>query len=154
MESMTPTARLREFLVGGAGGGSATADAGLLFVRVFTGLSLLLAHGMAKLPPPARFVAGVEEMGFALPLLFAWAAALSESVGGLLLAIGLLTRPAALFLLTTMFVAAFVRNAGAPFGDRELALVYGAVALLFLLAGSGRYSPDAQLRRKFQARDA
>lgn len=87
-------------------------------------------------------------MGFPLPALFAWAAALSELGGGLLLAIGLLTRPAALTVLITMLVAAFVRNAGAPFGDRELALLYGIAALLFLLAGAGRYSLDAQLRRK------
>lgn len=142
-------ARLRELFVGGAGGGSAAADTGLLLVRVFAGLSLALAHGLGKLPPAEGFVTGVEEMGFPLPALFAWAAALSEFGGGLLLAIGLLTRPAALSVLITMLVAAFVRNAGAPFGgDRELALLYGSTALLFLLAGAGRYSLDLQLRRK------
>jgi putative oxidoreductase len=145
--SVTQRARLREWFLGGAGGGSATADAGLLLVRVFAGLSLALAHGIGKLPPSERFIAGVEEMGFALPVLFGWAAALSEFGGGLLLTIGLLTRPAALFVLVTMLVAAFIRNAGAPFGERELALLYGVMALLFLLAGAGRYSLDAQLRR-------
>ena len=137
---------VRSFLFGGAGGGSAAADAGLLVLRVFMGLALALGHGLGKLPPSARFLAGVEEMGFPLPVLFGWAAALSEFAGGILIALGLLTRPAAFFVAVTMAVAAFVREAGNPFGDRELALLYGAVAVMLLLAGAGRYSADARLR--------
>jgi putative oxidoreductase len=87
-------------------------------------------------------------MGFPLPALFAWAAALSESLGGLLLAVGLLTRPAAFFILVTMFVAAFIRQAGDPFLERELALLYGAVAIQFLLVGSGRFGLDAFFRSR------
>lgn len=118
-------------------------DVGLLFLRVFAGLSLALAHGVGKFPPSERFIGGAAEMGFPLPVLFAWAAALSESVGGLLLAVGLITRPAAFFILVTMLVAAFVRQAGDPFLERELALLYGAVALQFLLTGPGRLAVDA-----------
>lgn len=127
----------------------AIQDAGMLLLRVFAGLSLALAHGVGKLPPPDRFIGDVAEMGFPLPLLFAWAAALSESVGGVLLAIGLLTRPAALFILITMLVASFIRLAGAPYGDLELSLLYGAVAAMFLLAGAGRFSIDSAMGRRF-----
>lgn len=123
-------------------------DLGLLVLRVFAGLGLALAHGLGKIPPSERFISGVIEMGFPLPGVFAWAAGLSEFVGGILLAIGLLTRPAAFFVLVTMFVAAFIRQAGDPFGERELALLYGAVAVLFLFAGSGRFGLDALLLRR------
>lgn len=122
-------------------------DLGLLLLRVFAGLSLALAHGLGKLPPSERFVAGVVEMGFPAAPLFAWAAGLSETVGGLLLALGLLTRPAAFFVLVTMLVATFVRQAGDPYLERELALLFAFVATQFLLAGPGRLSLDALLRR-------
>ncbi len=143
---------MRDLLFGGAGGGSRAADAGLLLLRVFVGLGLALAHGLGKLPPSERFLAGVAEMGFPFPVLFGWAAGLAEFGGGLLLAVGLLTRPAALFVGVTMVVAAFIRQAGSPFGERELALLYLAPALLFLLAGGGRYALDAVLRKRFATR--
>ena len=138
--------RVRWFLFGGSGGGSAAADLGLLFLRLFAGLSLALAHGLGKIPPSQQFLAGVGEMGFPIPILFGWAAALSEFVGGILLAVGLLTRPAAFFIAVTMSTAAFIRQAGDPFGERELALLFGAVAVTLLLTGAGRYSIDAPLR--------
>lgn len=138
--------QVRWFLFGGGGGGSATADLGLLLLRVFVGLSLAFAHGLGKLPPPPSFLAGVAEMGFPLPVLFGWAAALAEFAGGILLALGLLTRPAAFLVGITMAVAAFIREAGAPFGERELALLYGAAAVMLLLTGAGRYAIDAGLR--------
>lgn len=109
---------------------------------------MALAHGLGKLPPSESFLAGVVEMGFPAAPAFAWAAGLSETIGGLLLAIGLLTRPAAFFVLLTMMVAAFVRQAGDPFLERELALLYGFVALLFLLGGPGRLSVDSGLQRR------
>ncbi len=140
--------RLRKLLVGGDGGRSATADAGLLLLRVVFGLTLAFGHGLAKLPPPAAFVEGVGAMGFPLPGAFAWAAALAEFGGGLLLALGLLTRPAAALVAVTLLVAAFVSGAGQPFGERELALLYLAAALALLLTGSGRFGLDALFRRR------
>ncbi len=133
------------FLIGGAGGSSAVADAGLLVLRLMAGLALAFAHGIGKIPPTEQFVGGVEAMGFPLPWLFAWAAGLAEFVGGLCLAVGLLTRPASLFISFTMAVAFFVQQADDPFATKEKALLYGVVALLFLLTGSGRFSLDAFL---------
>lgn len=138
--------QLRRFLFGGEDSSSATADLGLLLLRIFAGLFLALAHGVGKLPPSEPFLAGVGEMGFPLPVFFGWAAALAEFAGGILIAVGLLTRPAALFVTITMAVAAFIRQAGQPFGDRELALLYGTIAVTLLFTGAGRYSIDARLR--------
>lgn len=115
-------------------------------MRLFAGLALALGHGLGKMPPSQMFIDAVSGMGFPAPTLFAWSAALSELVGGLLLAIGLFTRPAALFILTTMGVAAFILHRADPFQDRELAIIYGAVALVFLFSGAGRLSLDHFLR--------
>ena len=58
----------------------------------------------------AGIVAGVARLGFPQPLLFAWAATISELAGGLLVAVGLFARVAAVFAAITMAVAAFMRH--------------------------------------------
>ncbi len=123
------------------------ADLALTGLRVFTGLAMAIAHGWGKLPPSEGFIThAVGGMGLPAPAFFAWAAGLSEFVGGLLLALGLLTRPAAFFVLVTMLGAGFVLHAGDPFGDRELALLFAASAFAFLFVGSGRFGLDRFLR--------
>jgi putative oxidoreductase len=146
-----------------------TRDLGLLALRL-CGLGLAL-HGWPKLVAlstegaGAGIVAGVSRLGFPAPLIFAWAAAISELAGGLLVAVGLYARVAAAFAATTMAVAAFIRHRlayhllvwlgvmDAPpetvksWGDPELAAVYFAVFLAVALMGSGRFSVDRFLRR-------
>jgi len=137
---------IRDFLVGGAGAGSKLADLGLAAFRIFAGLAMAFGHGITKVPPSEGFTGLVEGLGFPVPGLFAWLAGISEFFGGLLMAAGLLTRPAALMVVGTMAVAAFLQHAGDPFGDRELALLFMFSALFFTMAGGGRYSLDAFLR--------
>ena len=138
---------LRSFLVG-TGDTSRPTDVGLLILRLVFGLSLAFAHGLGKIPPSQGFVDATAGLGFPAPILFAWAAGLSEFVGGLFLAAGLFTRPAGLFVAFTLGVAAFVQHAGDPFGDRELAIAYFAVGLGFAATGAGRYALDAVIRRR------
>ncbi|MDA2920705.1 DoxX family protein [Desulfobacterota bacterium AH_259_B03_O07] len=85
-------------------------------------------------------------MGFPQPELFAWAAGCAEFFGGILLMIGLFTRPAAFFILITMIVAVFGQQAADPFSDKELASTYGFIALTFTFIGSGRYGLDSLLK--------
>ncbi len=120
---------------------------GLLLFRLFVGLAMAFAHGLSKVPPSEQFVSGVSEMGLPLPYLFAWAAGLSELIGGLLIASGLFTRYASLFLGLTMAVAAFVRHADDPFKMKELALMYLFSCILLLFTGAGRYSLDHKIRK-------
>ena len=130
------------------------ADVGLVILRVFAGLALALAHGLGKIPPSNGFVGMVEGLGFPAPELFAWGSGFAELVCGLLLAAGLLTRPAAFFIVINMTVAVLLAHAGDAFGDREKALLFGVIALTFLIIGAGRYSVDALLQRRAGRREA
>lgn len=139
---------MQKYLNGGVDVAPPLANIGLLLLRAFAGLALLFQHGLYKMPPSPRFIERVSSIGFPLPELFAWAAGVAETIGGGLLALGLLTRPASALILVTMLVAAFGRHAGDPFSAKELALLYGCAALLFLLVGSARYGLDAVLRTR------
>jgi putative oxidoreductase len=126
---------------------SRMTDLGLLILRVFSGLALALAHGWRKVPPSEGFIGMVGRMGMPAPEVFAWLAAFAEFGGGLLIALGLLTRPASFLVVGHFVLVVLLAHAGDPFGDRELPLFFLVTALLFLLAGAGRYSVDAALRR-------
>lgn len=139
---------MRQFIFGTILGGPLIAHAGLFILRAFAGLSLALAHGRGKLPPPQMLIDGVGKLGFPAPTFFAWCVAAAEFGGGLLLALGLLTRPAAALIVINMAVAAFGAHAQDPYQVKELALLYGAIALCFLLAGSGRLGIDALIAPK------
>lgn len=144
-------------------------DLALLLLRS-TGLGLALAHGLGKVTGLAGgstgFVEGVARLGFPAPLAFAWGAGLVELVGGLLVAVGLATRTAALLGAVVVGVAAFLRHqaighlglavgwsAAAPeavagWGSPEKALLYLAVLLAVALLGPGRWSLDHALGRR------
>jgi putative oxidoreductase len=137
----------RDVLFGSATTGP-VGDLGLLPLRVFAGLALAFAHGINKIPPTERFVARIGGFGFPAPELFAWMSGFAELAGGILLAAGLLTRPVAALIVINMSVAVVFGHLGDPFGRRELALMFGFVALMFALVGAGRYSLDGLIRRR------
>jgi len=87
-------------------------------------------------------------LGFPIPVLFAWLAALAESVGAFLLALGLMTRIAAAMIAFTMAVAFTLAHAADPFGVKELAFLYGIVAVCLLLTGPGKMSLDYFLSKR------
>ena len=115
-------------------------DLGLLTLRVITGLFMSFGHGIVKMPPSEKWITGVGELGFPLPAFFAWMAGFSEFFGGLLIASGLFTRPAAVLWMCTMGTAAFIRHADDPFSGKEKALLYMTLGLFFLIAGAGKYN--------------
>jgi putative oxidoreductase len=130
-----------------AGGGGGASDVGLLFLRL-AGLGLA-THGYRKVfgGDVKHVVSAADAMGFPLPVVFAWAAAISELLGGALVAVGLFTRPAAVFAAVTMFVAAFLHHRNDSFEDRELALLYLGVLLGLACMGAGRWSVDGIARK-------
>lgn len=133
---------LLKFLFGSGKYSGVAANLGLLIGRLGFGVMLALQHGIKKLPPSDRFIGGVGDMGFPAPVLFAWLATLAEFAGGLLMAAGLLTRPAAVVIAFNMCVAGLIRHAADPLQKKELAFVYLFFALTYLFVGAGRYSID------------
>ncbi|MDP5169012.1 MAG: DoxX family protein [Bacteroidia bacterium] len=121
---------------------------GLLALRVFAGMAMAISHGWKKMPPSERFIQKVSEMGFPAPEFFGWAASLSEFAGGILIAIGLFTRPSAFFLSITMAVAAFLGHGGDAFSEREKALLYGILSIFLFIQGPGKYSIDWLINKK------
>lgn len=139
---------LKQILFGGESGLSFISNAGIALLRIFAGASLALAHGFGKIPVNPAFIEGTANLGFPTPSVFAWAAALSEFLGGIFLALGLFTRISGFFIAFTMVVAAFIANAGKGFEKQELALFYLVIGLMFLLKGAGDWSLDAFLRKR------
>jgi putative oxidoreductase len=129
-----------------------TGSVALLIVRVVSGL-LVAPHGYGKVTGGATFLAaGLAQKGFPAPTLLAWCAALAEFLGGLFLALGLLTRPAAAALSFTMVVAwssmhmSDIGKVGTGGGGVfEYPFLLSLVTLAVAIAGGGRYSLDAMI---------
>lgn len=113
-----------------------------LALRLFAGLSMAFAHGLGKIPPSEGFINNLDGQGLPLAFLFAWAAGLSEFLGGLFLALGFSTRLAALFMTLTMLYAGLIHHSDDPFSSKEKALLYAAIGIFYTLRGAGKYSVD------------
>ena len=117
-------------------------DIGLLIFRI--GIAgLMLTHGFPKL---LRFF-GSEEIVFGDPLgvgqeVTLFFAVFAEFLCSILIILGLATRLAAIPLIITMAVAAFIVHATDGFGRQELPILYLLGFLLLLFIGSGKYSLD------------
>jgi putative oxidoreductase len=123
-----------------------SVDLGLLLLRVWIGLSILLLHGWGKL-------AGYKKMasGFPDPLRIgnelSWGLAVfGEVVCAILLVLGLFTRFAALAGAITMSVAFFIvhRMVLKGTGSGEMAFIYLAAFLAIFIAGPGRFALDGK----------
>lgn len=130
--------------------GSARVDLGLLLIRLMIGASLAIFHGYGKLAGGpegwARTGGAMKNLGISFfPEVWGLAAASSEFFASILLAVGLLFRPAAGLLAFTMFVAVLVHlnlpagseNAGWKGASHAIELF--AVYVGLLLAGPGKY---------------
>ena len=122
-------------------------DFGLLLLRATFGLYMAFGHGWGKIvggPEQWAGLGGTMEifgLGFA-PTFWGFMAAVAEFVGALFVALGVLTRPAALLLVVNMGVAATAHITGAIDGSPESALLYAFVFLSLVFVGPGKYSVD------------
>jgi putative oxidoreductase len=122
---------------------------GLLLLRVLTGLSLFLKHGLEKLTGYSTMVQHFPDpihIGAHASLSYAL---LSDGICSLLVVVGLGTRPAAFVIVVNLLTAFFLVHHAAFFtsGHVELVLVYIAVFAALVVAGPGRFSVDARLGR-------
>jgi putative oxidoreductase len=119
----------------------------LALLRIASGL-LLLQHGTGKylnIPVVPSF-ANVQWSSMS------GIAGILELVGGVLLILGLFTRPVAFVLSGMCAVAYFYAHAGRNFypilNDGELAALYSFVFLYLAAAGGGSWSLDAMWRKR------
>ena len=116
-------------------------------LRLVVGI-MMIHNGLSKFADIEGFAhAYVEVIGLPFPIFFSYLAALTETVGAPLLAIGLLARPAALGLFGTMCVAMYhhILVSGLNLPYLELSAIYAACFLLFAVNGAGLFSTDALL---------
>ncbi len=119
----------------------------LSILRIITGL-LFVQYGLAKLLkwPPVPMFEKVQ-----LFSLYG-AAGTIELIGGILLIIGLFTRPVAFIVCGEMAFAYFMGHASRSFypivNGGNLAIEFCFVFLYLLFAGAGPWSLDAALLRK------
>ncbi len=130
----------------------AERNVGYLALRIFTGFALL-THGWPKLMGgPSRWegVGGIMgSIGIPGPAVFwGFMASVAESVGAILLIVGLFTPVASFLIAVTMIVAVFVAHRGDTFSGRELGLFFLFCSVLFLLKGAGSYSIDRLLPQR------
>jgi len=132
------------------------SDWGLLILRVGMGI-IFIVHGWPKLNPnspmkgPAGFGSSLKQMGVPLPLFFGWVVALLETVGAVLLMLGLGTRFLAILFAIDMLVAILVvkmRVMKVGFAAQQatgwefdFSLLVISLALLFSGAGSISLDP-------------
>jgi putative oxidoreductase len=116
----------------------------LSLLRIMSAL-LLLQHGFSK------FFAW--PMVMKQPAMFSlfWWAGMIEIVGGVLLLLGLFTRPVAFILAGELAFAYFIGHAPKSFfpllNGGEAAVLFCFIFFYLAFAGGGRWSVDAMLRR-------
>lgn len=129
-----------------AGAGGWFIDVLLLGARVFACVWMIGA-GLDKIPTPDWMVDQVAGMGFPAPRFFALCAEMSEYAGGVLLLLGLFSRPAAFFLAFTLGTAALGFHRVNPFIEYHITLGFFWLYIVFLAVGPGRFSLDYLLSR-------
>lgn len=123
-------------------------DWGLLLLRIGVAV-VFFVHGLPKIKDVSQVAGFFKQANIPLAGLAAWVVALLETVGPILLVVGLGTRPIALALAFTMLVAiksVKVDMAKAKFsGGWEFEFILGVAALALAFTGAGALSIDAGL---------
>lgn len=144
---------IKNFLFGNDQNNSAGQDIGFLCLRFFVGLALCTVfekffpiNGIWG--PQEWFIQDTASMGFPFPVFFAWVAVVSEFFGGILLMLGLFTRPAALLNVLVTFTATFLYHKGDIGGSGMLSFLFMIMCTCILLFGPGRFSLEYWMRRR------
>lgn len=133
-----------------------TRNLGLLILRAGVGI-LFFVFGWQKIAGGEQVWNGVggamQFVGIsAWPVFWGLMATLAEFAGGLLLAVGLFTRPAAAFLAFTMIMATILKGAtGTGIIDWYAPFTMLLIMIFFVMNGGGVYSIDSVIRSKKHA---
>ena len=118
-------------------------------MRVIAG-AMLAVHGFGKISNPFGAVGMVESLGFYPGVFWSPLLAATEFFGGILIAIGLFTRPASfaamIVLLVTVYFHGIVKSEG--LAGAEKSILWAAIFLFFAIRGSNAQSVDAKIGKQ------
>lgn len=119
-------------------------------MRVFCGIALIV-HGWPKIQDPFGMVGMVEGLGFVPGALWSPLLAATEFFGGILLVLGLFTRPAAFATLIVLLVTVYAHWVAMDQGwaGSELSILWSTILFYFLMRGASAWSVDAKIGRQF-----
>lgn len=119
-------------------------------LRVIAGAALV-AHGAPKIVNPFGTAGMVESLGFYPGTFWAPLLAATEFFGGIFIALGFLTRPAAFagtfVLLVTVWFHWITRGEG--YFGAEKSIIWAAILFFFFIRGGNRHSVDARIGKEF-----
>ena len=126
-------------------------DHGILILRVFSGATMFMNHGINKISAGAikwkRLGSALTDLiGFeSLKIFFGFMASFAESIGAIFIMVGFLTRFSSSLLFFTMMVASLKHYLEGDFS--ELAFIYALICFTLIISGSGKYSIDNILKK-------
>ncbi len=121
-------------------------------LRIVSGLMLVVGHGYGKMfgEKAKPFFGGLDFFSIDLGINMLWVAGFIEFYIGILIILGLFTRPAAL-LTAVLMVMAYLSSHPAwfpTFNGGELATVYFLIFMVIFAYGPGPLSLDTKLFKK------
>lgn len=133
-----------------------TADLAVVILRVVLGV-IFIAHGSQKVLGAfggygLEATVGYFSKNLGIPVILGYVALFTEFFGGIFILLGLFTRPAALGIFITMFVAFTVHLPAGFFlpNGFEYTFVLAFISLFILLFGAGNISLDNYLYQKLE----
>lgn len=117
----------------------------------FVGGAALVTHGYGKILNPFGAAGMVESLGFYPGAFWSPLLAATEFFGGILIAIGLFTRPAAFAALIVLLVTIWFHWGvqGQGYSGAEKSILWSAIMLFFVIRGANSQSVDARIGRQF-----
>lgn len=119
-------------------------------LRVVAGLALV-THGAGKIADPFGATEMVEGLGFYPGALWSPLLSATEFFGGILVALGLLTRPASFAAMIVLLVTVWFHwiTMGQGYSGAEKSILWAAIFFFFAIRGGNRHSVDAKLGKEF-----
>jgi putative oxidoreductase len=150
MSATTETTRPRLMIPALGGLYSAFHDGAETLLRVAAG-GFLAFHGSQKIVNPFGAAEMVEGLGFYPGALWSLLLSCTEFFGGILLALGLLARPAAFAGLIVLLVTVWFHwvTMGQGISGAEKSILWSAMLFFFVIRGANRHSVDARIGRAF-----
>ena len=125
------------------------SEHGIVILRLWLGI-IMIKHSYPVVLNNgfAEFGDWLKSMNIPMPYIMAYLAKCGEFFGGIMLALGFLTRIGALLILINMIVAVSVVSHFTIFSEAELAFDYLLIALTIFLFGPGQLSIDYFISNK------